>query len=77
MDYSHKKKINDKIEKIKDKEIFFEIYNTVKDELNNNKNITINNNGVYFDLNKLSNETILKIENILNEHFISTDTETS
>lgn len=77
MEYSHKKKINDKIEKIKDREIFFEIYNTVKDELSTNKNITINNNGVYFDLNKLSNESILKIENILNEHFISTDTENS
>ena len=77
MEYSHKKKINDKIEKIKDKDILFEIYNTVKNEISDTKNITINNNGVYFDLNKLSNELILKIENILNEHFISTDTENS
>ena len=77
MEYSHKKKINDKIEKIKDKVILFEIYNTIKDELSDTKNITINNNGVYFDLNKISNESILKIENILNEHFILTDTENS
>jgi hypothetical protein len=75
MDYSHKKKINDKIEKIKNKEIFFEIYNTIKDDINKNKNITINNNGIYFDLNKLSDELIIKIENILNENLISTDTD--
>jgi hypothetical protein len=75
MDYTHKKKINDKIEKIKDKQIFFEIYNSIKDEINSSKNITINNNGIYFDLNKLSNESISKIENILNEHLITTDTD--
>ena len=76
MDYSHKKKMNDKIGKIKDKKILLEIYDNIKEEINRDKNITINNNGVYFDLNKLSNESLLKIQDILNEYFISTDTET-
>jgi hypothetical protein len=77
MDYIHKKKINDKIEKITDYHIFLEIYENIKDEINKDKNITINKNGIYFDINKLSNNSILKIENILNEHLISTDTDKS
>lgn len=76
MEYNHKKKINEKIKKITNKEILHEIYNIVNNYLPDNK-LTINNNGVYFDLNKLPDNIILDIETVLNEHLITTDTENS
>lgn len=76
MEYNHKKKINEKIKKITNQEILHEIYNIVNNYLPDNK-LTINNNGVYFDLNKLPDNIILDIETVLNEHLITTDTENS
>jgi len=81
MDYDHKKKLNEKINSIKDKDLFYKIFEIVKEELyysNGNKKFTENYNGIFFDLNKISDENLIKIENLLNENLINiTDSETN
>ncbi len=78
MDYNSKKKLNDKISKITDKDILLKIFETVKPELYNKKGqekFTQNNNGIFFDLNKISNETLIKLNELLDETTISSETE--
>ena len=78
MDYNCKKKINEKISKVTDKDILLKIFKTVKPELyniNGQKKFTQNNNGIFFDLNKISDETLNKLNNILNENICSSDSE--
>ena len=81
MDYNHKKKLNEKINSIKDKDIFFKIFNIVKDELyndNGQKKYTENYNGIFFDLNKISDKKLYEIEDLLKENsIILTDTDSS
>jgi hypothetical protein len=80
MDYDHKKKINEKICLVTDKQIFYDILNIIKDDLNdkNEKKYTKNNNGIFFDLNKISNENLLKIEQLLNKYSLNiSDSETN
>jgi|SaaInlV_100m_DNA_2_1039680.scaffolds.fasta_scaffold150777_1 hypothetical protein len=80
MDYNCKKKMNDKINKVKDKEIFKEIFELAQAELyteNGEKNFSHNNNGIFFDLNKLSDKILYQIEDLLNENLIvTTESET-
>ena len=80
MDYAHKKKINNRINKIKDKSIFQKIFDISKSELytdTGKKKFSHNNNGIFFDLNLLSDDVLYKIENILNENLInSTESDT-
>ena len=54
----YRKKLANKIKKIKNDKIYFEIYEIVKNK------VTVNNNGVFFDFNKLDDESIEKIINI-------------
>ena len=78
MDYNSKKKLNEKINKITDKDILLKIFETVKPELyniNGQKKFTQNNNGIFFDLNQISDETLNKLNNILNENICSSDSE--
>lgn len=81
MDYNHKKKLNEKINSIKDKDIFFKIFNIVKNELYNDtgqKKYTENYNGIFFDLNKISDKKLYEIEDLLKENsIILTDTDSS
>lgn len=80
MDYDHKKKINEKICLVTDKQIFYDIFNIIKDDLNdkNGKKYTKNNNGIFFDLNKISDENLLKIEDLLNKYSLNiSDSETN
>tara|TARA_Y100000389_G_C17406938_1_gene488611 strand:+ start:1045 stop:1323 length:279 start_codon:yes stop_codon:yes gene_type:complete len=81
MDYNHKKKLNEKINSIKDKDIFFKIFNIIKDELYNDtgqKKYTENYNGIFFDLNKISDKKLYEIEDLLKENsIILTDTDSS
>ena len=67
MQYEKKIKINNMINKVKDKEIFKKIFVLVHNELytENDCKYTHNNNGIFFDLNLLSDETLLKIEDII------------
>ena len=58
-DYNDKKKIVYKIQKIKNKKDYFKLYKLVN---NNNIQFTKNNNGIFFNINKLSNQTLQEIE---------------
>ncbi|CAH6421394.1 Hypothetical protein KVN_LOCUS248 [uncultured virus] len=62
--YSHKKKkkIADKISKLKKKDDFMKIFEIIYAE---NKDVTINNNGFFMFFHKLSNDAYIKIENYL------------
>lgn len=74
MDYERKKKINEKICLIKDKELYHKIFEIAKSDLyldDGKQKFTQNNNGIFFDLNNLSNETLIKIENLLADNLIS------
>jgi beta-glucosidase-like glycosyl hydrolase len=57
-----KKNIVHKIEQIKNKKHFIEIFKIIK---NDNIKYTQNRNGLFIDMNKLSNSTIHKIEQYL------------
>jgi hypothetical protein len=57
-----KKNIVRKIEQIKNKKYYIEIFKIIK---NNNIKYTQNKNGLFIDMNKLSNETIYKIDDYL------------
>ena len=80
MDYAHKKKINSRISKIKEKDVFQKIFEVSKSELyteTGKKKFSHNNNGIFFDLNILSDKVLYKIEDILNENIVnSTESET-
>ena len=69
MFYEKKIKINNMISKVKDKDVLKNIFLLVHEELKNtgDNKYTHNNNGIYFDLNNLKDDTILKIEAILLE----------
>jgi len=62
--YTHleKKNIVRKIEQIKSKRYFIEIFKIIK---NDNIKYTQNKNGLFIDMNKLSNDTIHKIDTYL------------
>ena len=57
-----KKNIVHKIEQIKNKKNFIEIFKIIK---NDNIKYTQNRNGLFIDMNKLSNSTIYKIDQYL------------
>ena len=78
MIYEKKVKINNMINNVKDKNVLKEIFFAVESELTSNGECkyTFNNNGIFFDLNILSDETLLRIEKILNCNINESDTET-
>jgi hypothetical protein len=55
-----RKNLKDKISKVSNKEQHKIIYQLIVDDLSINK-ITKNNNGIYFNINKLTDKTISKI----------------
>ena len=59
-DSKFRKKLAEKMNKIKDKIILMEIYNIIKD--NNDINFSKNKNGIFFDMNKLSDENIESVQ---------------
>lgn len=65
-----RKKLANKVKKIKNDKIYFEIYEIIK----NKTKVTVNNNGVFFDFNKLDDESIEKIVNIT-DSILSTTSE--
>ncbi len=72
-------KIKDNIGKIKDKQIFKEIFYLAQLELQSsndgNCKYSHNNNGIFFDLNLLSEQTLIKIEELLKNNMSSNNTE--
>ena len=73
MIYENKIKLRDTINKIKDKAILKEIFLLVHNELTSSgdNKYSYNNNGIFFDLNILSDQLLYKVEEIIN---VSKDT---
>ena len=64
MNINDKRKINDRIKNIKDKALFIQIYNILK--IDDNFKPSYNNNGLYFNLNLLDDNTLIKINELIN-----------
>ena len=62
-DSSFRKKLMEKFNGIKDKKLLFKIYEVVR--FDNEKNISKNKSGVYFNLNKLEDESVKKINDLM------------
>ena len=69
-----RKKILSKIKKIKKKEVLKKILKIVKLDLGDK--ISKNNNGFFFDMNTLSDTSLIEVSEILNDYF-STETSES
>jgi hypothetical protein len=67
MNYEKKVKINNMISRIKNKQLLKDLFMLVHVELNSTGECkyTHNNNGIFFDLNILSDETIYQIEKLI------------
>lgn len=65
--YEKKVKINDLISRIKDVELLKKIFFLVEPELNKNgdRKYSYNNNGIFFDMNNLSDTIILQLEELI------------
>jgi hypothetical protein len=70
-------KIKDMITKIKDKQLFKEIFYIAQSELQSTGDCKYshNHNGIFFDLKVLSTDTLIKIEDLLKTHNNNTNTE--
>lgn len=79
--YDEKKKLVYRIQNIKSKKQYFKLYQIVNKS--SNTNLTKNNNGIFFNINKLNEKTINEIDNYLikiemeNEKELITDSEIS
>jgi hypothetical protein len=64
-----------KISKLKNKKHFVTIYNLIQNEMGNN--ISINRNGIFFNINMLSDQCLYELSDYLNDTLDScTETET-
>lgn len=70
-----RKNLKTKISKLTDKNDFVEIYKIVNVELENK--LSINRNGIYFNLNLLSNKSIEEIFDIIENNNMQINTEQS
>ena len=70
-----RKKLKTKISKVSNKHDFIQIYKIVNNELDNK--LSINRNGIYFNLNLLSDECIEKITSILDNNDMLNDTQSN
>ena len=71
-------KIKDMMIKIKDKQVFKEIFYIAQHDLQSTDGeckYSHNNNGIFFDLKLLSETTLLKIEDLLKTNISSNTTE--
>ena len=70
-------KIKDLMAKIKDKQIFKEIFYIAQPELQSTGDCKYshNHNGIFFDLKVLSDETLIKIETILKKQINNTESD--
>jgi hypothetical protein len=66
MSYHDKLNLNERIKNIKEKDIYIKIYKLSEKDIK--KNITINNNGIFFDINLLNVGTLKKIKILLDKH---------
>ena len=67
-----RKKIINKIKKIKNKETLIKIFKLVKNEIGDK--LSSNKNGVFFNINLLTDNTVEKINLILKEYYQNSET---
>ncbi len=77
MDYNSKMKLNEKISLIENKDTLRNIFEIAKEDLiiNGKKKYSQNSSGIYFDLLLISDENLLKIKELIYEHFSETESE--
>ena len=68
--YDEKKKLVYRIQNIKSKKNYFKLYNIITNE---NIKFTKNSNGFFFNINKLSNDSLKSIENFLDKMDLKKD----
>lgn len=73
-DKNFRNKVYRKIKKIKNKTIFMDIYNIIKQ---NKQDCNVNTNGVFFDIYKISFDCVKEINLCLLEQSIETESETN
>jgi len=64
-DYNEKKRIVARIQEIKKRKHYIKLYRIINEDPN--VDFTRNNNGIFFNINKLSYETLNKISFFLND----------
>lgn len=69
-----RKKLVLKMNKIKNKNDFIHIFNIIEQEVG--KDFSVNKNGIFFNVNSLTDHTIYKINEFLSSIFDSNNTET-
>jgi len=77
MDYNKKKKINMKLKKITNRDTFQKIFNIASNDLyhdNGDKKFSENNNGIFFNINCLSEKTLLEIDEFIDNVLDISDT---
>jgi hypothetical protein len=62
-----RKKINDKLKKVKNEKIFYIIFDYIKD---NNIKYTLNSNGVFFNFKDLNRKMLNEINKIIDNNII-------
>lgn len=62
--YSYKKTLIKKISQIKNKKKYIKLFNIIDKDF---KNYTINNNGIFINLNSLQESTLINIDDFLNK----------
>ena len=75
-DYNKKKKIVYRIKNLKKKKLYIKLFKLI---LNENINYSSNNNGIFINISKINEDSLIKIDEFLNEiEFInSNNTESS
>lgn len=74
-DYDEKKKIVYKIQQLKSKKKYIQLFNIIDESY---KDYTTNNNGIFINLNSLPEKTLDKVEDFLdsNDNISASDTDT-
>jgi hypothetical protein len=70
----YRRNLSDKISQINDDKLYFKLFNELKNQ--NDFKYSRNKNGIFFDINKLSDETIIIIKNFIDNNVnLNTETE--
>jgi hypothetical protein len=69
-DKNFRNKVYRKIKKIKNKDVYIQIYNII---LQNKQDCNVNTNGVFFDIYKISLQSVQEIDKFLNDLSINSE----
>jgi hypothetical protein len=69
----YRRNLSEKLSQINDDKLYFKLFNELKNQ--NDFKYSRNKNGIFFDINKLSDETIIIIKNFIDNNLVNTETE--